>query len=473
MLSLAALFLLCARTGPKRAFAIGWAYGLGYFAFSLAWIAESFTVDAARYGWMAAPAVGGLSALLALFPGLACAAFVLARAKGLLSAAIFATCWTAAEWLRGHVASGFPWNLAGYVFADIVLLRQPAAWFGAYGLGFLLAFLSTAPVTGLRDGAPRRVTPLVSTIAISLALVGAGWLRLADAPAPRSEVRLRIVQGAIPQTDKWRPELREAIFTRHLRLSAKPGVFDVLLWPEAAFPGYLDEDPVAIERIAGILAPGQRMLTGSPDRRLAMDGLRFFNTIQAYDTSGGPRAVYAKHHLVPFGEYTPPWLPIARLVETPGDFTPGPGPHTLILPGLPPVGAAICYEIAFPGHVIDDATRPDWIFNATNDAWFGESAGPHQHLAAARMRAVETGLPVVRAANTGVSAVIDADGRILDRLDLGQMGVIDAVLPPSRPPPLYARIGDYGLPPLVLTMIALAWLTDRTTPPGRRRSRQI
>ncbi|CTQ34551.1 apolipoprotein N-acyltransferase [Jannaschia rubra] len=460
LLAYSALFLLVADAGPRRGLALGWAFGLAYFAFGLSWIAESFAVDAERFGWMAVPAVAGLSALLALFPALACAAFTRVHTSGATGAVLFATCWTAAEWLRGHVLTGFPWNLTGYALAEFDMLRQSAAWTGSYGLSFLVVLASVLPAAALRAEGVRRTGCLVLFGVLCLAVLAAGWLRLAATPPEGTGVRLRIVQGNIAQAKKWLPDQREAIFARYLRLSAAPGAFDVLLWPETAFPGDLDEDPAAVARIARMLAPDRILLTGVPERVADAEGTRYFNTIQAYDAEGGPVADYAKHHLVPFGEYVPRWLPIGRLVETPGDFTPGPGPRTLALPGLPLVGAAMCYEIIFPGHVADDAIRPDWIFNATNDAWFGTSIGPRQHLASARMRAVEEGLPVVRAANTGISAVIDAEGRIRDRLGMERTGIIDAELPAARPPTLYARLGDLVLPPLVLAALLLAWLTD-------------
>lgn len=282
-----------------------------------------------------------------------------------------------------------------------------------------------------------------------------GTLRLqSDAQQPPG-VDLRIVQGNIPQEEKWAPENREATFARYLELSTRPGDFDVLLWPETAFPGFLDEDTEARARIAAALPDGSVLLTGVPDRVPSDDGMRYFNTVQAFGETGEILTGYAKHHLVPFGEYVPfrGWLPIERLTAGLGDFTPGPGPRTLALPGVPLVAVAICYEIIFPGHVVDDLFRPDWIFNATNDAWFGTSIGPEQHLASARMRAVEEGLPVIRAANTGISAVIDASGEIVARLDTGETGIIDASLPSARPPTLYASFGDW----MLLALILASW----------------
>ena len=459
-LAYSALFLLVAGARLRRGLALGYAFGLGYFAFGLSWIAESFAVDAERFGWMAVPAVSGLSALLALFPALACTAFTRLKAGGAKGAVAFATCWTAAEWLRGHVLTGLPWNLTGYALAEFDLLRQPAAWVGSYGLGFVLVLVSALAAVALRADGRRRTRAFALAGLICIASAGAGWLRLAAPPPDGTDVRLRIVQGNVAQTEKWRPGLREAIFARYLRLSAAPGAADLLLWPETAFPGYLGEDAAAVDRIAEMLGPRQVLLAGAPDRVADGQGVRYFNAVQAYGAGGGPIADYAKHHLVPFGEYVPRWLPVARLVETPGDFAPGPGPRTLALPGLPLVGVAICYEIVFPGHVADKAIRPGWIFNATNDAWFGTSIGPRQHLASARMRAVEEGLPVVRAANTGISAVIDAEGRILARLGMERTGILDAELPAARPATLYARLGDLVLLPLVLAALLSAWLTD-------------
>ena len=358
LLAFAALFLLVSKGGARRSFVLGWAFGLGHFAFGLSWIAESFAVDAERYGWMAVPAVAGLSAVLALFPALACTVFARLRIGGVTGAVAFAACWTAAEWLRGHVLTGFPWNLAGYALAEFDALRQPAAWIGSYGLSFLVVLVATLPAVALQTTGARRAGPLVLGGLLFFVLLGAGWSRLATAPFEGTGVRLRIVQGNVAQTDKWRPGLREAIFARYLSLSAAPGAFDVLLWPEAAFPGDLDEDVAAVARIERVLDAPQILMTGTPDRVTGGEGTRYFNAVQAYDAEGEPIAAYAKHHLVPFGEYVPEWLPMGRLVETPGDFTAGPGPRTLSLPGLPLVGVAICYEIVFPGSVVDGASRP-------------------------------------------------------------------------------------------------------------------
>lgn len=457
-ISYGSLFLLVQGTPPARSFLAGWLFGVGYFVAGLSWIAESFFVDAERFGAFAIPAVTGLSALLALFPAIAMATFSSLGSRDPVPATIlsvvFAACWTGGEWLRGHILTGFPWNLTAYAATEFATLRQPAAWVGSYGLSFLFILVAVLPAQALISGRRRSFICLVTL------LVGGLWLfadtRNFSPESTSTGVSIRIVQGNFPQREKWVQGAREAALSRYLRLSVQGGTTDVVLWPEAAFPGFLDEDEDARRRIHRSLPPGSVLLTGAPDRVHSQSGPRFYNTIQIYGPEGNLMDSHAKYHLVPFGEYVPlsDWLPIERLTEGLGDFTPGPGPRTLLLSGLPPFAAAICYEIIFPGHVVDDAERPEWIFNASNDAWFGKSIGPEQHLAAARMRAVEEGLPVVRAVNTGISAVIDATGNIVARLGLGITGTIDTKLPPALPRTLYARFGDW----MLLSLVLVSWI---------------
>jgi apolipoprotein N-acyltransferase len=458
-----ALFLVLRNISTWRAFLVGWAFGVGQFVLGVSWIAESFYVDAERFGALALPAVAGLSAGLAVFPAIATVLFAIVVQRrpvgGIVASLLLASSWVAAEWLRGHVLTGFPWNLAGYALVDYASLRQPAAWIGSYGLSFLAVFVGTLPGAVFSSHPQRRPLILIMGGLIVVGTAGAGAIHLETGVRAPTGVDLRIVQGNVPQREKWSPGNRDATVDRYLELSSRPGSVDLLLWPETAFPGFLDEDAPARDRIATALPDGRLLLTGAPDRVESENGTSYFNTVQAYDGTGQILTGYAKHHLVPFGEYVPyrRWLPIARLTEGLGDFTPGPGPRTLALPGAPLVAVAICYEIIFPGHVVDRLFRPDWIFNATNDAWFGTSIGPEQHLASARMRAVEEGLPVIRAANTGISAVIDANGDVVARLDTGETGIIDASLPGARAPTLYARFGDWTLLVLIIACWALAW----------------
>ena len=459
-----AILLLLQSLSASRAALVGWAFGLGQYGFGLSWIAQSFYVDAERFGALAIPAVAGLSAGLAIFPALAAALYSgIARRSadgGVTASLLFATCWTAAEWLRGHILTGFPWNLTGYALVEFATLRQLAAWIGSYGLTYLTVFVATLPAAVLLAEGRQRWRIVLLGFAIIAAALTAGAVRLHMEASQSLGIGLRIVQGNIPQEEKWAPENREATLAHYLDLSTRPGPVDILLWPETAFPGFLDEDAEARARIAAAIPDDGLLLTGVPDRVSTSNGTRFFNTVQAYDHTGEILAGYAKHHLVPFGEYVPfrGWLPIERLTVGLGDFTPGPGPRTLALPGAPLVAVAICYEIIFPGQVVDDLFRPNWILNATNDAWFGTSIGPEQHLASARMRAVEEGLPVVRAANTGISAIIDANGNLIARLDTGETGVIDAPLPSARPPTPYARFGDW----ILLALMLVCWIVKMT-----------
>jgi apolipoprotein N-acyltransferase len=334
---------------------------------------------------------------------------------------------------------------------------QVASLVGSYGLGFLLVLCSA--LVWLAFPAPARRLQVIcfasaTAIAVIVAGFGAARLTLSDPPSERG-AHIRVVQPNIAQSAKWDEGSRKANILRLLSLSARPGDYDILLWPETAWPGFLAEDTGARVMLGWLLPNTAVLLAGSPEREVTADGTVYRNSVLAIAPDGSVLTRYAKHHLVPFGEYVP-WrsvLPFQRLVESLGDFLPGPGPRTLAFGPHPYAGIAICYEIIFPGHVVDDAIRPDWIFNATNDAWFGASIGPKQHLASARMRAIEEGLPLVRAANTGISAVIDAYGKTLAMLDIETSGVIDMRLPRPLQPTLYARIGDWS----VLLLILCFW----------------
>lgn len=420
-------------------------------------------VDPDKLGPFAIPAVIVLATALSFFPAISMALFAAIGVKGMASAVAFAACWTATEWLRGHLFTGFPWNLAGYAVADYAAFRQAAALVGSYGLSFLVILAAVLPVAVL--GCRRR--DLVVTTAFLVSLIASVWvfgeLRLARTETENSGVQVRIVQGNVPQREKWQASKRGEILNRYVSLSAQQGAPDLILWPESAFPGLLDEDRAAQQKVLSAMPKRTMLLTGVPARVQVGSQIKFYNSVQAYLQGYGLIDSYAKHHLVPFGEYVPfrNWLPFDRMVGGTSDFSAGPGPRTLYLRGLPPVGIAICYEIIFPGHVIDRTQRPAWIFNATNDAWFGASIGPEQHLASARMRAVEEGLPVIRAANTGISAVIDANGRVIDKLGMQETGTIDALLPSPLRPTLYAWWGDWNLLLLIAAASLLAFLGPR------------
>ncbi len=454
LIAFAVLVIMLRGTSWPIAFRLGYLFGLGQFVPGLFWITESFQVEADRFGWLALPAVLGLAALLAVFPAVACALAARMDRAGLPLALSLATSWTGFEWLRGHVLTGFPWNLAAYTLADWLPFAQMASLVGSYGLGFLLVLCSA--LVGLAFRTPDRRLQIIrfaSAAAIAVTVAGFGFARLtlSDPPSERG-AQIRVVQPNIAQSAKWDEGSRKANILRLLALSARPGDYDILLWRETAWPGFLAEDTGARIMLGWLLPKTAVLLAGSPEREVTSNETVYRNSVLAIAPDGSVLTRYAKHHLVPFGEYVP-WrsvLPFQRLVESLGDFLPGPGPRTLAFGPHPYAGIAICYEIIFPGHVVDDAIRPDWIFNATNDAWFGRSIGPKQHLASARMRAIEEGLPLVRAANTGISAVVDANGRTLAMLDIETAGLIDMRLPKPLPPTLYARFGDWTVLLLVL-----------------------
>lgn len=442
----------------RVAFAVGWCFGFGFFVAGLYWIAHALLVDAATFGWMIPFAVGGLSAGLAVFPGAAAAAWAAAGMKGAAGVLVLAVAWTAAEWLRGHLLTGFPWNAVGTVWAETASVMQVAAAAGVWGLGLLTVAIAAMPSTLARPAAGlRRWGPSIGAAAVLAAMAGGGLARLPQGPAPSvPDIRLRLVQPDIPQSLKWDPAEREKNLLRTMTLTRAPG-FETrthVIWPETASPFALDN--ASLRQAIGALAPaGGLVLTGAP--RVSREGgaLRVWNSLQAVDGSGEIVGTYDKFHLVPFGEYVPlrEIVPIPKVTAGSVDFSAGPGPQTLHLPGLPPASPLICYEVIFPAAVSDPRDRPGWLLNVTNDAWFGLSSGPYQHFAAARFRSVEEGLPLVRAANNGISAVVDGYGRVAARLGLGRMGVVDADLPAALAPTPYARWGDAI--PLALGFVAL------------------
>ncbi|MCH7710227.1 MAG: apolipoprotein N-acyltransferase [Proteobacteria bacterium] len=473
-----------ARSPARAAFAAGWWFGFGHFFTGLYWITNSLLVDADRFGWLVPFAVSGLSAGLAIFPGLAAAAVRLSGARGAGRVLALAVAWTAVEWLRGHILSGFPWNLlaTAWVFSDAV--SQTVAVIGAYGLSLLTVALAAAPATlgdrlggGADAGRGRRWAAVVVMTVLFGGLWAAGEVRLASAPAEGSDgsmvpgVRLRLVQANIDQRLKWSPSERAANFGKYLSMTKGPGFEKVthVIWPETAVPYIVARDAEARAAIAAVVPPKGLLISGAI--RATAAGVKPFevwNSAHAIDQSARIVGTYDKFHLVPFGEYMPlrGVLPLQKITPGAVDFSAGPGPRTLALPGLPPVSLLICFEVIFPGNVLDRGNRPRWLLNLTNDAWFGESTGPYQHFAAARLRAVEEGLALVRSANTGISAVIDPYGRVIARLDLGVEGVLDSPLPlPLEGLTPYARFGDWIFLGLLAIAVGLALIAS---PPARR-----
>lgn len=460
------LWLLWQERSTRSAALLGWVFGLGHFTTSLYWIGFSFYVDAEQFGTLAVPSILGLSAFLAAFPALACAgAHWLAGGRGPALWLAFTALWSAAEWVRGHVLSGFPWNLTGYVWTAAEAPLQVASAIGIYGLGFLTVAVACLPALALGRGASGKMrwAPLgaAGLAVVVLWLAGDARLHLASGQGYVEGVRLRLVQPNVPQRLKWRPDQRQAILDRLLGLTKRAAVDQPthVLWPETAVPGRLLGDSTLRRRIAAALPSRAVLVTGTVrSEEGAGSRPRVFNSIAAIDSAGNTVGVYDKVRLVPFGEYVPlsDILPFVKMTAGPIDFAPGEEASTLTVPGAPAFQPLICYESIFPGNRPGSGDAPEWLLNLTNDAWFGESSGPYQHFEMSRVRAIERGLPLVRVANTGISAVIDPYGRVLAQLPLAAEGAMDARLPQKiEGETLFAQVGNVPF----FAMIGLSFLS--------------
>ncbi|MEX0752764.1 MAG: apolipoprotein N-acyltransferase [Xanthobacteraceae bacterium] len=442
--------------GILAAAATGWCFGLGYFLAGLYWVGYAFLVDAQTFGWLLPIAVLALPAGLALFTAFGTA---LARAiwtRGPTRILALAVALTIAEWLRGHLFSGFPWNAFGYALTGPLVLAQSASLVGLWGLTFLAVaiFASPATLADDRTDTERPWLPLACSLVILCALGIYGSVRLLTTPTSFvSGVRLRIMQPNVPQDQKFNYSAKQQVMNRYLALSDRAsgpqstGIRDVthLIWPESAFPFFLALEPDALAQIAELLPQGTVLITGAV--RPAQSDRRAYNSVYVIDHDGSILSIYDKVHLVPFGEFLPlqeflESLGLRQLTRIIGGFHAGDRHRTFAIPGAPRFLPLVCYEIIFPGGAVPRGERPGWVVNLTNDGWFGISTGPYQHLRQARIRMIEEGLPLVRAANTGISAVIDPLGRIVRSLPLGSEGILDSPLPQPIEPTVYVRSGD-------------------------------
>ena len=452
------VLLLDGAKSARRAFLLGWCWGFGHFTAGLYWIAHALLTDPARFGWMIPFAVFGLAALLGVFIALATLAARLAAPENqALRLIALGAAWGMGEWLRGVVLTGFPWNLTATMWLEFLPVAQFASVFGGGGLAFVTVFAAGSVALlanpGWKNGA---VALFAWGLLAGIALWGAN--RIPDGPAPVQEgVLLRLVQGNVEQKNKWREDIRQQHLTDYVLLSTSPGweKISAVVWPETAVPFFIDGDYPARVQVAAAAPPDGFALIGS--LRIAPLGgppKQLWNSLMAVNRNAEIVAVYDKAHLVPFGEYVPfeNILPLAKMVFGPLGFSTGDGLKTVRLPGLPSFSPTICYEEIFPDAVARRDDRPDWLLNVTNDAWFGESAGPYQHFAAARLRAIEEGLPMVRAANTGVSGIIDPYGRILGALSLGERGILDGPLPLPLEATIFTRFGGILSSSLLATL---------------------
>jgi apolipoprotein N-acyltransferase len=472
---------------PKRlwsAFLTGWFFGLGHFATGLYWVSSAFLVDSDAWGplW-GVPATLALAGGLSLFWGLGCVLGIVFWTRDWRRIAVFAVSAFIAEWLRGNILTGFPWLLPGYVWTPGEPVSQFAALLGIYGLSLLTLLAAAAPST-IADrmaNAGRRFAPtLVAALVIGM-VWGWGAQRIAGAPVdpPGAQPIVRVADSGLSQAEKWRyrPDQEWRVLQRYLEVSgaAEESRASILIWPEGAIPTlnfFLLDNPEFLTALGRGL--GDRALVTGLTRcepgptcaafmrgEVGADALRLYNSAAVIDgVSGQPRVAqtYDKHHLVPFGEYIPFWSLVSRLNIAPlqrigAGFYAGPPPTRLIIPDAPPAVVLICYEAIFPGMIPRGEDRPGWIISVTNDAWFGNGTGPHQHFAMARYRSIEEGLPMARAASGGFSAIVDPYGRVV-RSTLG-IGGVEAQLPPVL---AESALASKRNPLLVLVVILIAGL---------------
>lgn len=445
------IWLIGQQTRPRDAFLVGLAAGTGQFALALSWIVEPFLIDIATHGWMAPFAVVLLSAGLGLFWGASAALAVTTRVPALGFVAAFASL----EWLRGVILTGFPWAMLGHVFIGTPA-DQLASALGPSGLSLLGLLAAALPVVWRWRGAAGAGLLLAMAFGFGL------WRLGQPLPDPREGV-VRLVQPNAEQSLKWDQALADMHLDRLLDLTAEGEPADLTLWPETAVPFMLEYAPVVAELVTN--ASGGRPVVVGIQREA--EG-RFYNSLRVLEGEGGEAARYDKAHLVPFGEYMPmgdlayDWFGLTAFAAQVGNYySAGPGPQVMDLGRFGKVLPLICYEAIFPRFVARAPERADWMLQATNDAWFGVLTGPFQHFDQARLRAVEQGLPLLRVANTGVTAVIDARGRVIADLPFGTTGALDARIPGALPPTLYARWGDLPVFLLLVGLVPLAFRRRR------------
>lgn len=428
----------------RAAFTRGWFFGFGLFIKGMSWVGYSFTMQDEVPEWLAPIAIVALSTVLAAFKGLAFALAKRLAVPGVMRIVSFTCAWMIAETLQGSLFTGLPWLLVGSMWADWTAMLQGAALVGVYGLSLATVFIAASPALFL-EPEPTNFSRWTPVAAMGLLIVWAGFgigrLNITEVDVFPG-FKMRLVQARIEQQDKWLSYLLEDHFSEHLKLTrqgsanGKAENIDLIIWPETAVSENLSlRSSLMRYRLSQLVARGGHIITGAPRIMPNEDGTRrIYNSLFALDEQANVVAQYDKFHLVPFGEYLPfgAFLRLFGLDQLTGGgegFRQGPGPRTITIDGVPSFSPLICYEVIFPDKVSDWQDRPEWLLNVTNDAWFGLSEGPYQHLALARMRAVEEGLAMVRVAGSGITVVIDPLGRNIASMQVGAKGIIDSSLP--------------------------------------------
>jgi apolipoprotein N-acyltransferase len=459
-----------------RAFISGWQFGFGYYLFGTYWIASALFVDIAQFWWALPLAVAGLPVAAAIYLGLACwLTQKLGHNQPFKRALLLAVLWASADWLRGHLFTGFSFLLPAYLWNDAGMVRDLAALLGAYGLSLWTLLLSALPYVLWRSQSLRGKLACAGMAALLLA-GAAAWSGFyqAQSETNNGQLSVRVVQPNIAQTLKMDGTARSEMLAKTLHYSDQVSHIQsftpqLVIWPESALPYLLDANPAVAKLVTEKLPKDSYLLTGITRRFIDSSGTRygFANSLIALDATGTVKASYDKAHLVPFGEYIPlrnilPFDPVAGGV----DFTAGPGPRTLQLDRVAGFSPLICYESVFPAAVANKIAPPSWLLNISNDGWYGLTHGPYQLLQMARLRAVEEGIPMVRAANTGISAIISARGEIVAELPLGQASALDYSINLTQIATLYKKYRD--MPFFVLTMFLFVAiiLWKKPTPVG-------
>ncbi len=450
-------FLMCflnLATNKKQTALFSFSFGAGLGIFSLKWITNAFLIDGGTFSIFIPVALLGFALFMGLFfmmPALCSYYFKPGVQKWLAFSCFFVFF----EWIRTWLFTGFPWNQLGNIWTCFLPILQTASLIGVLGLSLLTILLSTSFCLW-----PQKKYPLVM-ISLFCLLTFAGTLTLME---NKNEnvwgVNLRLVQPNIPQSYKWDKNKALDNYNTLLSLSSENNQnITHVIWPESAMPFYPEIDEVERMRLMGALRQGSVLLSGGM-RIVNLKKRELANSLFVFDHLANIVGYYDKAHLVPFGEYVPfrEVLQIDKIVPIPSDFKKGDGLKTMFIPKAPPVSPLVCYEVIFSGSVVNKEKRPEWLLNITNDAWYGISAGPYQHLSIAQMRAVEEGLPLVRSTNNGVSAIINPYGEIIASLGLGKQGVLDGSLPRANPPTIFSKYGNSIPLSMIFMLFILAFL---------------